>query len=163
MNENKRTPENSRIVGNFGEYALAFFLTKKRINVMRVDTVFFDLIAHDDSGKIFPKDTNVGISVKMRDTVGGTIPHTDFEKIKDYAKKWNIVPYMCHIQVHEEKEQKILEGYIFCAYDAEKFFNGTKRSYAISFSKLRKYTYADENSEFRKNNYFKWILEQKTR
>jgi hypothetical protein len=50
-----KTPEENRIVGDFGEYALAYFLTKKGIHIFRADTVFFDLIAKDPSDKLFPK------------------------------------------------------------------------------------------------------------
>ena len=154
------TPEESRLVGDFGEYALAYFLTKKGIHVMRADTVFFDIIVKDPKGIIFKKNKITGISVKIRDrtqsTSTCTIPHTDFTRIKEYGKKWNIEPWMCHMIVFTDKEKKrILEGFLFSYKDAEKFFAQGKRKYAISFSLLRK----EIGKKFvRDKNYFKWFL-----
>jgi hypothetical protein len=156
-----RISEASRIVGNFGEMALAFYLTKKRIHVMNVNTVFFDLMARDKGKHVFNTDKIVGISVKLRDrsetTPSCTIVINDFERIKEFARKWNVEPWFCLSIVCRKKEQKTLEGFIFSCASALKYFSRGKRKHAISFSRLRK---AREIGEIDGNKCFKWILEQ---
>jgi hypothetical protein len=155
-----RTPEESRIVGNFGEYALAYYLSKKGINVIRADTVFFDLIVKDKKGIIFPRDEIIGVSVKLRDrsftTPSCTIQHEDFEQISDYGSKWNIKPYFCHMIIYSDKEDgRVLQGFIFSQDTIKKYFSEKKREFAVSFSKLRD----DIGKEFiQDKNYFRWKL-----
>lgn len=149
------TSEESRIVGDFGEGVLAYFLTKKGLNVIRADTVFFDLIVRDPYGKLFQKDKIIGISVKIRSS-GGTIPFDkDFKKLKKCTKKWNVVPYICFMRIIERKGgNKKLEAFLFEANNARNYLGGTKRKLAISFSKLKK-----DNEKFKEGeNYFIWDL-----
>ena len=152
-----KTPEESRIVGNFGEYVLAFYLAKKGINVIRADTHFFDLIVKDTSGRVFKKNDIIGISVKFRDrtltTSTCTIPYKEFESVVKFGKKWKFEPYFCHIIVSREEDQGILEGFIFSRKSAKKYFAKRKRQHAISFSKLRA-----DRSLTQSNRYFKWNL-----
>jgi len=55
----------------------------------------------------------------------------------------------------DEKEHRVLEGFLFSYKDAVEFFSKGKRKYAISFSKLRK----EIGKKFiQEKNYFKWYL-----
>ena len=154
------TEEENRLVGHFGEFALAFFLTKKGINVMVPDTVFFDIIAKDSKGLVFSKNKITGISVKIRDrtqsTGSCTIPIKDFPKIKSFGIKWNIDPWICHMIVFTDKEKRrVLEGFIFPYKDAKIYFSKGKRKYAVSFSLLRRKI---GKKFIKEKNYLKWYL-----
>jgi hypothetical protein len=155
-----RISEESNIVGNFGEYVTAFYLVKLGINVLRADTVCFDLFVTDSKGIIFPKNETCGISVKARDrsntTKSCTIERKDFPKIESHAKKWRIHPWICHIIIFKKNGQRILEGFIFTWREAKKYFSGRKRKYAISFSRLRE----EIDGRFAgTKRYFKWCLD----
>lgn len=154
-----RISEASRIVGDFGEMALAYYLTKKKIHVMRVNTVFFDLMVKDRSKHVFDTDKIVGLSVKLRDrsetTSTCTIQIKEFESIKNFAQKWNVEPWFCLSIVYRKKDQRMLEGFIFSCKSAPKYFADGKRVFAISFSRLR---HARDSGELSANRCFKWIL-----
>lgn len=155
-----RIVEEPKIVGDFGEFVTAYYLTKLGINVLRADTVCFDLFATDSRGVVFPKKATCGISVKIRDrsntTPACTIVRKDFPKIKSHAKKWQIDPWICHLIVSKRENQKILEGFLLPVSEAQKYFAEGKRQFAISFSKLRK----EINGKFAgTKRYFKWVLD----
>jgi hypothetical protein len=100
---NNRKREESLVVGRFGEAFLAFCLIKSGIKVLNADTAAFDLMAMDNSGRIFPADKIVGISIKTRTfmrystpyqtTANFTIPFPR-KIIEEEAKLWKIVPWV---------------------------------------------------------------------
>lgn len=153
-------PEESRIVGIFGESVTSFYLIKKGVHVMNADTVFFDVMAKDPKKTVFKTNKIVGISVKLRDrtttTSSCTIQISEYPKVQSFAKKWQVDPWFCFIIVFKKKNNKILEGFLFSAKDAKKYMSEGRRQYAISFSKLRK---ARDNNKLSEQNYFKWVLE----
>jgi len=159
MKKKSRLEEESRLVGDFGELALAFYLTKLGIHVIRADTVFFDLIVKDKRKIIFKNDKLVGISVKIRDrtstTPSCTIQLKEYNRIKSFGEKWGLEPWICFIIVYKKDNKRILEGFLFPYEKAKDYMAHGKRKYAISFSKLRQ---AHENGFIKEKEYFKWTL-----
>lgn len=155
-----RIVEEPKIVGDFGEFVTAYYLTKLGINVLRADTVCFDLFITDSRGVVFPKKATCGISVKIRDrsntTRSCTIVRSDLPQIESYAKKWGIEPWLCHLIISKKGGQRTLEGFLFPLSEAPKFLGEGKRKFAISFSKLRKEI---KGSFAGTKRYFKWELD----
>ena len=155
------TEEENRISGIFGESATAFFLSKRGVNVLLVDTVFFDVIAREKSAKIFNTTKKVGISVKFRDrrytTSSCTVAIKDFPKIKEMSEKWDVIPWFCYLIAFKNKQEEVLEGFLFSAEDAIKYMATEKQKYAISFAKLRQ---ARKDNQISKECYFRWQLEK---
>jgi|SRR3989344_2985539 len=155
------TEEENRIVGDFGEYALAYYLTKKGVHVIRVDTVFFDLIMKDPNQEISNIPNKIiGISVKTRDrsntTPSCTIQIKDYNKIEQFGEKWNIQPWIGIIIISKNNEKnRVLEGFMFNYSKAKDYFSKGKRENAVSISKLRKDV---DNYFIKTKNYFKWVL-----
>ncbi len=154
-----RIEEESRLVGDFGELALAFYLTKLGINVIRANTVFFDLIVKDKNKIIFKNGNSVGISVKTRDrsntTSTCTIPLAEYEKIKSFGGKWNLEPWICYIIVFRKNNKRMLQGFLFPYERAIDYMAHGKREYAISFSKLRQ---AHDEGKIKEKEFLEWIL-----
>ena len=159
MSDNKvRLSEENRIVGVFGESLVAFQLIKRGVHVLLVDTVFFDLIVKDGSGRTFSKEKNVGISVKFRDrrftTPSCSVVVEDSSEIESFAEKWNVVPWFCLIICSVDKDGKdCLEGFLFSAQDAHRYMVDKGRKNAVSFSKLRK---AKNDGVITSHHYFCW-------
>jgi hypothetical protein len=155
----ERLEEESRLVGDFGELVLAFYLTKLGINVIRADTVFFDLIAKDKNRIIFKNGNLVGISIKIRDrsvtTPSCTIQLKEYEKIKSFGEKWGLEPWICFIIVFRKEGKRILQGFLFPYEDGRGYMSHKKRKNAISFSKLRE---ATRNGKIKENEFFEWII-----
>ena len=155
-----KTLEETGIVGQFGELATAYYLSKLGISVLKADTICFDLFARDSDGVLFPKGRTVGLSVKIRDrsntTPTCTIERPDFPDIKSHARKWDVEAWIAHLIVSKSRGSRILEGFLIPAREARKYFAGGARPYAISFSSLRK----DIDGRFAgTGRYFKWHLD----
>ena len=66
LKANLRIGSDALLSGEFGESFVAYLLSKNDIEVVKVNTVGFDLFAIDSAEKIFPRNEIVGISVKTR-------------------------------------------------------------------------------------------------
>ena len=96
----------SAFLGNFGETLFTWHLRSKfQINVAIVKGKGIDLLCIDNEGKLFPKNQNIGISVKTRARKKEKVFESvtiDWEKIKDASRVWGATPYFAYIRIVPE-------------------------------------------------------------
>jgi len=86
--------EDIMVSGEFGEALLAYYFVKKKLHIIMARSVGFDLIAKDTKGKIFPKNKQIAISVKSRQSESFSIRlDDDIKKLKNQSKIWKLEPY----------------------------------------------------------------------
>jgi len=87
--------------GNFYELLVAFSLVKKDLQVIRADSVAFDLLVVDEKNKVF-KHNNIGISVKGRESKDNfSMPFKELKipALNKQCKIWNFEPYYAFVSL----------------------------------------------------------------
>ena len=125
--------------GDFGESFIAYLLSKEGVHVVRASMVGFDLLAIDKTGKIFPTNKLVGISVKARISKSHkkyvpTIPVGSSE-ILSSAEVWSAEPYLGIVLGSQDQK---LATFLVPFKDLGKFKGRATRKDVIATSELYK-------------------------
>ena len=135
----KNTGNESIRSGDFGESFIAYLLAKEGIEVVRANTVGFDLLAIDQTGKLFPKKKLIGISVKARISkthkrYRPTIPMGS-AKIWMSMKKWDADAYIGIVVGSQDGD---FDAFVFPHKDLLKLGGRTRRKDVVAVSELYK-------------------------
>lgn len=134
---NPRIGSEAILSGDFGESFVAYLLSKEGIDVVRANTVGFDLFAIDSKGKIFPKKKIVGISVKARISKSSksfkpTIP-VGSRKISAAKKTWNTEAWVGIVIGGKDKK---FDVFVFPFKELSKLRGKAKRKDVVAVSEL---------------------------
>jgi hypothetical protein len=137
---NPRIGSEAMLSGEFGESFIAYLLSKEGIDVVRANTVGFDLFAIDTNGKILPKDKIIGISVKARisklhKSFKPTIP-IGSAKVLSSMRTWHVDAWIAIVIGSKEKEK--LTAFIFPFEDLSKLSGKAMREDVVAVSELYK-------------------------
>lgn len=127
---------------DFGESFIAYLLSKEGIDVVRANSVGFDLIAIDSDGKIFPKKRYICISVKTRVSKSSNKPRPTIpvgsEKLLKASRIWNADPWVGIVVGNVYGKAWNLEAFIFPLEDLSRLQGTSKRRDVVAVSELYK-------------------------
>jgi len=135
--ESAASSRHKKIVGDFGEHLILYWLSKHGYECARIDHVGIDLIAvHPNSGE------RLGVSVKSRNkktSVNVIENHGDLDKIRSACKAFGCEPYVAVVvDVDENRENKMYGFLTSLEYFLEKHPSNTK-AWSISAKMLKSY------------------------